>query len=167
MRCRVIGVGFALCFLLGISAVATSVSACTLPPNTYAYPGECVLYNMDGTKYEEPKPAPKPKKAPQAESPYTPSRYASSGYYWAPSSYGYGYGYDPFGHHYYPRYGVGLHLGFNRYFGHHRRHNFGHSGHNRRHNFGHSGHNRRHNFGHSGHNRRQHSGHSGQHRRRH
>ena len=159
MRRRVIGVGIALCFLLGISAVAASVSACTLPPNTYAYPGECVLYNMDGTKYEEPKPAPKPKKAPQAESPYTPSRYASSGYYWAPSSYGYGYGYDPFGHHYYPRYGVGLHLGFNRY--------FGHSGHNRRHNFGHSGHNRRHNFGHSGHNRRQHSGHSGQHRRRH
>ncbi len=119
----VIGLLFALLLIASVFLLTESASACTLPPNTYAYAGECVVYNLDGTKYEEPKHTPEPKEEPQAENQDEQPRHSYSNYYWPPFSYGYGH--YPFGHHYYPRYGLGLHLGF----GHH----FGHFGHHRSH----------------------------------
>lgn len=116
----VIGLLFALLLIAGVFLLTESASACTLPPNTYAYPSECIPYNLDGTKYEEPKHAPEPKEEPQAESQDEQPRHSYHNYYWTPFSYRYGH--YPFGHHYYPRYSLGLHLGFGHHFGHHRSH---------------------------------------------
>ncbi len=120
-RKLVIALLIALLLIASVLLLTGSASACTLPPNTYAYPGECILYNLDGTKYEEPKNIPKPKEEPRAESQDKQPRHSYPNYYWTP----FAYGYYPFGHHYYPRYSLGLHFGF----GHH----FGHFGHHRSH----------------------------------
>jgi len=113
-------IGFiALVPIISVLPLTENVSACTLPPNTYAYPGECVLYNLDGTTYEEPENAPKPKAQPQAENQDKQPRHSYPKYMWTPFSYRYSH--YPFGHHYYPRYSLGLHF-WSGHFGHHRSH---------------------------------------------
>ena len=125
---------FASLILLSGLLVPVSAHACTLPPNTYAYPGECVPYTLDGKKYEEPKQAPAPEKETKQFRQYKYPRYSYPAYsltpffsrYWTPFPFFSHYGsYYPFGHYYYPRHRFfGLHFGFHRGFSHFRHHTF-------------------------------------------